>query len=183
MTAIPQAEGAADHEGTSLAELGNALQLVRAGNLATARLQLALSSGDRRHAMRVMDRILDIDAEIGTLVTKLPIPSSALRDLQAVKGHLGEQKIAIAFEKLALASEVTGPDLVAAANLLPPTRQVDAYQAGDAAAIADVPDGFAPFDMIAIDPIQAELRIHRWLLALALLAASGVIAFHALAQF
>lgn len=106
-------------EAVLLATLGKGLQLARAGTLATTRLQLALTSGDRRHAMEVMDRLLDIDAAMDALITEMPIPHADDPDWRLVKRHLGEQKVAIAFERLALASEVTGPDLISSARLLP----------------------------------------------------------------
>lgn len=111
------------------------LQLTRASTIALTRLQLALAGGDRRQAMAAIDRLHAIDGEIEHLVEQLP-PSVATQgapgtgtlegeqphandeppandDPMAVLGkHLADQKLALAFEKLALASGISGPDLV-----------------------------------------------------------------------
>lgn len=88
------------------------LQLSRANTLALTRLQLAIQSGDRQQAMAAMDRLHTIDAELERLVDDLPVPSEDDADWLAITRHLGDQKLAVAFEKLALASGISGPDLV-----------------------------------------------------------------------
>jgi hypothetical protein len=91
--------------------LGMGLQLSRASTLALTRLQLALTTGDRHQAMAAMDRLHALDAQIERLVDHLPEGGGNEADWQAIAKHLSDQKLALAFEKLALASEVSGPDL------------------------------------------------------------------------
>lgn len=90
--------------------LGMGLQLSRANTMALTRLQLALTSGDRQQAMEAMDRLHVLDAELERLVNHLRAEDED-PDWQAITKHLSDQKLAIAFEKLALASEISGPDL------------------------------------------------------------------------
>jgi hypothetical protein len=97
------------------ADLGHGLQLSRASTLALTRLQLAIKSSDRQAAMAALDRLHALDAEMERLVDHLPAPAAedpAWAERDALARHLGDQKLALAFEKLALASEISGPDLV-----------------------------------------------------------------------
>lgn len=101
-------------------EVGRGLQLSRSTALSLTRLQLAIRSGDRQQALAALDRLHSLDAELEHLVEGLPgaprddapdaEPASALD--AALARHLEEQKLALAFEKLALVSEISGPDLV-----------------------------------------------------------------------
>lgn len=115
------------------------LQLTRASTIALTRLQLALAGGDRRRAMAAIDRLHVLDGEIEHLVEGLPQPQpqpqpanpditqdSAPRPdgdpagdelMVSLNKHLADQKLALAFEKLALASGISGPDLGSAAAL------------------------------------------------------------------
>lgn len=88
------------------------LQLCRASTMSLTRLQLALRSGDRYCALDAIDRLHAIDCGFERLVERLPGSANENPELQSLARHLEDQKIAIAFEKLALASEVSGPDLV-----------------------------------------------------------------------
>lgn len=88
------------------------LQLCRANTMSLTRLQLALRNGDRRCALEAIDRLHALDARIENLVERLPHPANEDTDWMAITRHLEDQKIAIAFEKLALASEISGPDMV-----------------------------------------------------------------------
>lgn len=112
---------ATDPRLTGLArEVGRGLQLSRSTALSLTRLQLAIHSGDRRQALAALDRLHTLDAELEHLVAGLPgaarddapdaEPETAL-DAALIR-HLEEQKLALAFEKLALVSEISGPDLV-----------------------------------------------------------------------
>lgn len=110
-------------------KIAEGLQLTRASTIALTRLQLALAGGDRRQTMAAIDRLHILDGEIEHLVEGLP-PSSeseaaASGDgiavnreesdddlLASLSEHLKDQKLALAFEKLALASGISGPDLV-----------------------------------------------------------------------
>ena len=88
------------------------LQLCRANTMSLTRLQLALRSGNRRSALEAIDRLHALDARIEHLIERLPPPANEVGDWQAIAKHLEDQKIAIAFEKLALASEISGPDMI-----------------------------------------------------------------------
>lgn len=88
------------------------LQLCRANTMSLTRLQLALRSGNRRSALEAIDRLHALDARIEHLIERLPPPANEAGDWQAITRHLEDQKIAIAFEKLALASEISGPDMI-----------------------------------------------------------------------
>jgi len=94
------------------AQLGLSLQLSRASMMALTRLQLAIQSGDRQQAMAAMDRLHALDAEMERLVGSLPTPPDDDAEWNAINRHVSDQKLAIAFEKLALVSEISGPDLV-----------------------------------------------------------------------
>lgn len=105
-------EDAAPPSGESQDSLLLGLQLCRANTMSLTRLQLALRSGNRRSALEAIDRLHALDARIEHLVQRLPPPANEGADWQAIAKHLEDQKIAIAFEKLALASEISGPDMI-----------------------------------------------------------------------
>ena len=88
------------------------LQLTRASTMALTRLQLALTRSDKHQARVAMDCLLDIDAELESFVADLSIPQELDdADWQSISEHLKALKTAIAFEKLALAGEISGPAL------------------------------------------------------------------------
>lgn len=110
-------------------KIAEGLQLTRASTIALTRLQLALAGGDRRQTLAAIDRLHVLDGEIEHLVEGLPPPPGSgsaasiggipvdreqLGDdrLVSLNEHLKDQKLALAFEKLALASGISGPDLV-----------------------------------------------------------------------
>lgn len=150
----------------SAGDLALSLQFCRANAMSLARLQLALDSGNRRRAMEAMDRLHALDAEIERVVNRLPTAGGADPALGSITHHLGEQKVAIAFEKLALASGIGGPDLVSsgaepqAAAEPPPTT------------------GWPPLP--ALEPVKwkpvPSRRIVELLLALVILAALAAVA-------
>ena len=84
------------------------LQFLRASGLAQARLQLAVLSGNRRRALEQIDRLVAIDKQLERIAQGRggPVP-----DPQHLDGDLADQRLAIASEKLALASEVKLPRL------------------------------------------------------------------------
>lgn len=119
MNAIVQPRGEAPAQpprALSTTELGAemllGLQLSRAQAMALTRLHFAFAGGNRRQAMEAMDRLHALDAEAERLAGRLPAPPDGDADLAAVAKHLSDQKLAIAFEKLALASSISGPDMV-----------------------------------------------------------------------
>ncbi len=88
------------------------LQLTRASTMALTRLQLALTRSDKHQARVAMDCLLDIDAELESFVADLSIPQELDdADWQSISEHLKALKTAIAFEKLVLAGEISGPAL------------------------------------------------------------------------
>nr|WP_166180125.1 hypothetical protein [Altererythrobacter segetis] len=81
------------------------LDYVRASGLAQVRLQLAVLSGNRRGALRELDRLVEIDRQIeaGQLFGE--------GQNAGLKAHLEEQREAIASEKLVLMAAVEFPRL------------------------------------------------------------------------
>ncbi|WP_207093876.1 hypothetical protein [Novosphingobium sp. PY1] len=107
------AEGQASPKAEALGkDLHLGLQLCRANTLSLTRLQLALKSGDRRSTLEAIDRLHALDTQISQLVRRLPGHANDDPDMQALSRHVDEQNMAIAFEKLALVSAVSGPNLV-----------------------------------------------------------------------
>jgi hypothetical protein len=102
-------------ETATTTELGLGLQLSRASLMALTRLQLAIQSGDRQQTMAAMDRLHALDAEMERLVDRLPPPAGHDAEWGAIAKHVSDQKLAIAFEKLALVSEISGPAMISAA--------------------------------------------------------------------
>jgi hypothetical protein len=138
------------------AELARSLQLSRASALALTRLQLAIKSGDRRQAMEALDRLHAIDADMERLTHRLPTPVEDDPDWtewDAIERHLGDQKLALAFEKLALASAITGPDLVSA------RRAQDLAAFGPPAA---EPDAAAEEPLLLDAPHEAPPPLSEW---------------------
>jgi hypothetical protein len=117
MNAIAMIEGGAP---TSVAPFGGfapapradlaGLQYLRASGLAQARLQLAVLSGNRRRALREIDRLVEIDRQLENLANSGTADEN-LVSTEGLEAHLASQKHAIAGEKLALAAAVTLPTL------------------------------------------------------------------------
>jgi len=88
------------------------LGYVRASGLAQVRLQLAVLSGNRRGALREVDRLVEIDRQLEALASadgKIShLPGAALM------AELDEQRQAIATEKLALMAAIEFPRLAPA---------------------------------------------------------------------
>ena len=85
------------------------LQLCRAGMLSLTRLQLALERGDRPRAMEAIDDLHALDSAVERLVDALPASDDPRH--AEVRQSLQREKMAVAFEKLALASGISGPGL------------------------------------------------------------------------
>lgn len=87
-------------------ELIAGIQLLRAANLQTVRLQLAMFRQERRTAMESLDRLADMDRELERFLAGLEPAAPALADIN----HLvAVQKNALADEKIALMAEIKGP--------------------------------------------------------------------------
>ncbi|WP_395334658.1 hypothetical protein [Novosphingobium sp. BL-8H] len=104
---IPRTEEAVPYKDIHLG-----LQICRANSLSLTRLQLALRKGDRRSVLEAMDRLHDLDAQIGRLLQRLPISANDDLESQAIGRYIDEQRMAVAFERLALVSQVSGPDML-----------------------------------------------------------------------
>ena len=113
---IPEEEETAPGDNAPQDDLLLGLQLCRANTMSLTRLQLALRTGNRRSALEAIDRLHALDARIERLLERTPTPANETSDWQAIAKHLEDQKIAIAFEKLALASEIRGPDMVSSTD-------------------------------------------------------------------
>lgn len=98
------------------------LDYLRASGLAQVRLQLAVLSGNRRGALRELDRLLELDRqlEVGQL----------LGDEQGVglKAHLEQQRQAIASEKLALMAALEFPRLAPAERAVEIVQEEEDFQ-------------------------------------------------------
>lgn len=88
------------------------LQICRANSLSLTRLQLALRKGDRHRVLEAIDRLHDLDTHIGRLLQRLPISANDDPETRAICKYIDEQSIAVAFERLALVSQVSGPDML-----------------------------------------------------------------------
>jgi hypothetical protein len=86
------------------------LSYLRASGLAQTRLQLAVLSGNRRGALREIDRLVEIDRELESLAVRgnPTMPGASLI------AQLDEQRQAIATEKLALMAAIEFPRLAPA---------------------------------------------------------------------
>jgi hypothetical protein len=83
------------------------LGYLRASGLAQVRLQLAVLSGNRRGALRELDRLVEIDRQLEAVASgELPCGS--------LVAQLDEQRQAIASEKLALMAAIEFPSLAPA---------------------------------------------------------------------
>jgi hypothetical protein len=87
------------------------LNYLRASGLAQVRLQLAVLSGNRRGALRELDRLVEIDRQLEVLASQGRtggLPGASLL------AQLDEQREAIASEKLALMAAIEFPRLAPA---------------------------------------------------------------------
>lgn len=109
----------------NLADQVLGLQYCRLGILSLMRLQLAFERGDRSRVLEVIDELHALDAEVEHLVGSLPAAGEDER-LTSVARRLKSDKMAATFEKLALASGMSGPGLMHAPASLP--RNADADQ-------------------------------------------------------
>jgi len=103
----PTPDGVALHKDVHLG-----LQICRANSLSLTRLQFALRTGDRHCVLEAIDRLHDLDTHIGRLLQRLPISANDDPETQAICKYINEQSMAVAFERLALVSQVSGPDML-----------------------------------------------------------------------
>jgi hypothetical protein len=106
------------------------LSYLRASGLAQMRLQLAVLSGNRRGALREIDRLVEIDRELESLAVRgnPTMPGASLI------AQLDEQRQAIATEKLALMAAIEFP------RLAPAERVEEELVAGDEEELTVVED-------------------------------------------
>lgn len=93
---------------------------IRASGLAQVRLQLAVLSGNRRGALRELDRLVEIDRQLEVLAME----GAGRGDLPGASliAQLDEQREAIASEKLALMAAIEFPTLAPAERM---TEELD----------------------------------------------------------
>ena len=136
------------------------LGYVRASGLAQVRLQLAVLSGNRRGALREVDRLVEIDRQLEALAS----PSGDLPGA-ALIAQLDEQRQAIATENLALMAAIEFPRLA-------PSERAEEADAVDDPEIVVVEDTeFAP----------RLVRVLAWLAALIVLGTAVAFALPTLA--
>ena len=116
MNAYSPPVGGASHAassppGPAATDLFWGLQYCRAGMLSLTRLELAMESGDRQRIIEAIDRLHALDGEIERKVASLPAPVGPDPERAAFEEYLGREKMAVAFEKLVLASGISGPGL------------------------------------------------------------------------
>ncbi|WP_146130909.1 hypothetical protein [Sphingopyxis lindanitolerans] len=106
-----------DLPATPPGDVALSLQFFRAGIMSLMRLQLAFERGDRMGAMETIDRLHALDAEAERVLMDLPGGTDDPRHRTIAK-TLRDEKMAIAFEKLALASGIGGPDIASPPSFL-----------------------------------------------------------------
>lgn len=113
------------------------LQICRANSLSLTRLQLAMKQNDRHGVLEAIDRLHDLDTRIGRVLQRLPKSADQCPDTQAINQYIDEQSMAVAFARLELISQVSGPDM------LSPTRDwgAPAPQGVNREGQPDEPDG------------------------------------------
>lgn len=152
-------------------EVSRGLQLSRGTALSLTRLQLAIRSGDRQQALAALDRLHTLDAELEHLVEGLPgaeapdEPQAAPADAEfdaALARHVEEQKLALAFEKLALVSQISGPDVASpAAPEFGPSRAAG-WDEADPNAHPPGPDASADAPPLSDWPNLPDVRPTVW---------------------
>jgi hypothetical protein len=104
---------------------------LRASGLAQMRLQLAVLSGNRRGALRELDRLVEIDRELEALALE---GGQSVMPGASLVAQLDEQREAIATEKLALMAAIEFP------RVAPAERSADEAAAADEEEIEVVED-------------------------------------------
>lgn len=95
------------------------IQLLRAANLQTVRLQLAMARQERRSAMESLDRLAEMDRELERCLDGF---EPAGPGVDEIKRLVAAQKSALADEKIALMAEISGPRVASARPLHRPAQ-------------------------------------------------------------
>lgn len=142
-------------------ELTIALQLLRASNMASTRLQLALTRRDRRVAMAALDNITAIDAELEELANRFSGSDDAAPELAALGTWLTEEKAALTAEKLTFACDARGPGLVSA-----PDRLSEVADEEEHAAVGPEDEPVPEPDAVGLAAAEAAPARRWWLFVL-----------------
>lgn len=102
-------EGAAN--GVSKAQLVAGMQLLRAVNMQSVRLQLAVLRRDRRPAMESLDHLADMDRELEQFIEGIGPAGLSPPELREIADLVAYQKRALADEKIALMAGISGAKL------------------------------------------------------------------------
>lgn len=95
----------------SKAELVAGMQLLRAVNMQSVRLQLAVLRRDRRPAMESLDHLADMDRELEHFIEGIGPAGSAAAELREITELVALQKRALADDKIALMAGISGAKL------------------------------------------------------------------------
>lgn len=158
----------------SASDLFLGLQFCRANVMSLTRLQLALKSGDRQCALEAMDRLHALDTEMERLAMRLPVPENDAQERMALGKHLADQKLAIAFEKLALVSEISGPDLVSPPTILQPEDVEEDHALPESLTWSAAPAEECETERRGAIPMQTIFGFLMALLTIAALAAAAM---------
>lgn len=104
-----RSDGAAS--GVSRAELVAGMQLLRAVNMQSIRLQLAVLRRDRKPAMESLDHLADMDRELEHFIEGIGPAGAAAPELREIAELVALQKRALADEKIALMAGISGAKL------------------------------------------------------------------------
>ncbi|RJF85582.1 hypothetical protein [Sphingomonas cavernae] len=97
--------------GVSRTELVTGMQLLRAVNMQSVRLQLAVLRRDRRPAMESLDHLADMDRELEHFIEGIGPAGAAAPELREIAELVALQKRALADEKIALMAGISGAKL------------------------------------------------------------------------
>lgn len=144
----------------SRAELVAGMQLLRAVNMQSIRLQLAVLRHEQKPTIESLDSLADMDRELEHFIEGIGPAGLAVPELRGIAELVALQKRALANEKIALMAGISGPKLAGA-----PAAAVEAEIA-------------VPVDTVAPDAAEAGYpapnMAGRVLTAAALSALTGV---------
>ena len=93
------------------ADLAIGMQLLRASNMRSLRLQLAVMRRDYQMAAETVDSLVELDSEIASFLADMPSADVAMREMAEISRWIDQQKTAVAAEKLALGCLIEGPEV------------------------------------------------------------------------